>query len=65
MANKLSTGDIAIGEAGSKAREIQWKEISKRVAIERLDDYGSESIAAKFVAAFMEGAEWQRNNPIE
>lgn len=63
--NKLSTGDFAIGAPNSSARDQQWDEIAKRVAIARLDlpfghDYGKDSAAAKFVEAFVEGARWQR-----
>lgn len=65
--NKLSTGDIAIGEPHSLAREKQWLEISKQEAISRMDlpeghTYGIMSPAARYVEAFIEGAEWQRLN---
>lgn len=68
--NRLSTGDIAIGAPDSLAREKQWMGISEQEAIRRLGlpeghTYGSMSMAARYIEAFMEGAKWQRNNPIK
>lgn len=67
--NKLSTGHYAIGDPTSEARTKQWDEIAQNEAEARLElpeghSYGKDSIAAKYVAAFLEGAAWQRNNPI-
>ncbi len=63
--NKLSNDQIAFGAPGSPIRESQLDKIAQSKAEDMLQlptghTYGKESIAARFVEAFVEGARWQR-----